>query len=204
MTKLTKKGKLTIAVSVIVVAVLVFSITMFSIWASIDVGAKRVNYVTLQKKLGKYFIVPSGLDSDVKKTDVTDKTCRVYFPEPDEGSKHHYGKYTNLTLRYKYATGYSIDLEPQGVFASISASKGFDILYWIDEKFDAQNVNGVDVYYKRSNAESVTGGIREDMEIIFVLDSVGYEIKASSIEDDARQKVDDYARYLFDKTFIVE
>ena len=205
MTKLTKKGKITIAVSVIAAIVLIFSITMFSLWATVEVAARQVNYATLQKKMGDTFIVPSGLDDDIAIGYVTDKTCTIYFPRAEEGSKHRYGKYTNLTVRYKYATGYAIDLTPKDVFARITASKDSDIATWIDgQNFDVQKVDGVDIYYKRSNAETVSGGIREDMEILFVLDSALYKIQASSIDVDARQKTDDYARYLFDKFHIVK
>ena len=126
-----------------------------------------------------------------------------YFPEPDEGSKHHYGKYTNLTLRYKYATGYSIDLEPKGIFASIFASKGSDILSWIDEGSDVKTVNVVDVYYKQQTSSQNSSAV-ESTHITFAFDGVIYNIRTSSNLDGARQKVDDYARYLFDKIFIVD
>ncbi|MDE6472189.1 MAG: hypothetical protein K2L52_04095 [Clostridia bacterium] len=219
MTKLTKKSKVKIAVSVIVAVVLIFSITMFSIWATTEVYCKKVDYDTLQNKLGDYFIVPSGLEGEVNKTSNNEMSCRVYFPKPDEDSNHRYGKYTNLTLKYKYATGYIMDLGRQDVSASISATKGEDITQLVDG-YDVQKVEGVDVYYNQhSNVESSHAtSVSAEVSIYFVLDGVIYNINTrtgvtsydsdtSEIDDNlefAREKVNEYARYLFDKMFIVE
>lgn len=79
MTELTRRKKIIVAVSVVATAVLIFSITMFCIWANVEVYCEKVSYETLQKKFGDYFIVPSGLDGDVS------EPCRVYFPKADSG-----------------------------------------------------------------------------------------------------------------------
>ena len=41
-------------------------------------------------------------------------------------------------------------------------------------------------------------------EIMFILDGVTYSIRTESDVEDARQKANEYTRYLFDKVFIVE
>ena len=223
MTKLTKKNKITIAVSVIVAAVLIFSITMFSIWANVEVYCKQVDYETLQNKLGDYFIVPSGIENEIDKTPRNKMSCRVYFPKPDEGSKHRYGKYTNLTFRYKYATGYTMSLGSQNAHARILVTKGDDISPWIDDDYDIQKVDGVDVYYKLISDVDISKvferiEVSEETWICFVLDGAIYQISTSSgivsysldtsrIDEHSeygRRNANDYARYLFDKLFIVD
>ncbi len=196
MTKLTKKSKVKIAVSVIVAVVLIFSITMFSIWATTEVYSKKLDYDTLQNKLGDYFIVPIGLEGEVK------EPCRVYFPKPDEDSNHRYGKYTNLTFRYKYATGYIMDLGSQDVSASISETKGEDISQLVDG-YDVQKVGSINVYYKQQSSTQFDNTI-EETNILFVLDGATYSIHTASSAEDVREKANEYARYLFDKMFIIE
>ncbi|MDE6372859.1 MAG: hypothetical protein K2L61_04875 [Clostridia bacterium] len=194
MSRLTKKNKVTIAVSVFAIAVLLFSIIMFGIWAGVEVYCEKMSYETLQKKFGEHFIVPSGLEDDVL------EPCRVYFPKAEPDSNHRYGKYTNLTVKNKYARHYNVELRRQNVDGFISGSKEFRDLSWLlSDGYEITNVNGVDIYFICNENANLNKTIVE-ICAYFVLDDIEYCISTRA-ESQYRKEAIEYEKLLFDKFF---
>lgn len=217
MNNLTRRKRLTIAISIAVAAVLILFVIIFGIWAGVEVYCKKVSYETLQKKFGDYFIVPSGLEDDIS------EPCRVYFPKADPDSNHRYGKYTNLTVRNKYATHYAININRNDINGYVSASKEVaDSSLLLSDGYEVTQIDGVDVYYLLRSEKQLFDyylKMRFDLDISFILDGVHYSISTATqvegnsvdgdfedeiLAEDSRKRLNEYTQGLFSKIFIAD
>ena len=176
--KLTKKQKMWIIIATILFIVLVFSCVMFYIWATIEVDSKTVSFKQLKSKIGKYVIIPDCVEEYATK-------CEIYFPGPEEGSKHNYGKYTNLTVRNEYFEEYFIDFETQTINGTVGARRGcfedYKIPYEEDKfvnYYEKIIVDGETYYYQVDDEERIS------VSVVFNKDDFHYYIRARAATAD--------------------
>ena len=175
-----KQKVIAISVGVILSIVIIFVIAFAGSWST----TKEVDYKTLQNKLGRYFVIPSGLEEDVV------GNCLVYFPERESRSSRHdyYTSIKNLNnSTYRNAVKYEMNLQWQGVRANVCGKKtaaGGNF-------FGSEVVDGVNVYYTHSISKT---------EIYFSKGDASYTIKTNYSSENIENGIS-YTRVLFDKVF---
>lgn len=126
-----------------------------------------------------------------------------------------------MTVKNKYATHYTINLNRQDVSGYVSANKDLsELSTLLAEGYEVTFLDGIEVYYMHYIYENSSfkyyRKVKINTNIAFVLDNVYYYISTRTsvegdsvdgnftdedLEENGSEKVNEYARYLFEKFF---